>query len=137
MQSSKEDSCCKHKKLVTGNEATVHLVERDCKFAMFWPPDQESVPIMPAKFLMLRSTYYSQNYASIIYQGLVISILQAVLVYYSGTIVAMKEELYSMSRFLSNATHCLEFLCTAHVYSIAGPFLVGLGYVESLGLCME
>ena len=37
-----------HKKLVTGNEATVHLVERDCKFAMFWPPDQESVPTMPA-----------------------------------------------------------------------------------------
>ena len=26
MLSSKEDSCCKHKKLVTGNEATVHLV---------------------------------------------------------------------------------------------------------------
>ena len=26
----------------------LHLVERDCKFAMFWPPDQESVPIMPA-----------------------------------------------------------------------------------------
>ena len=46
--SSKEDSCCKHKKLVTGSEATVHLVERDFKFAMFWPPDQESVPIMPA-----------------------------------------------------------------------------------------
>ena len=35
-------------KLVAGNEATVHFVERDCKFAMFWPPDQESVPIMPA-----------------------------------------------------------------------------------------
>ena len=34
--------------IVTGDEATVHLVERDCKFAMFWPPDQESVPIMPA-----------------------------------------------------------------------------------------
>ena len=41
-------AACKRKKLVTGNEATVHLVERDCKFAMFWPPDQESVPIMPA-----------------------------------------------------------------------------------------
>ena len=38
----------KHKNLVTGNEGTVHLIERDCKFAMFWPPDQESVPIMPA-----------------------------------------------------------------------------------------
>jgi len=36
----------KHKKLATGNEAT--LVERDCKFAIFWPPDLESVPIMPA-----------------------------------------------------------------------------------------
>ena len=24
----------------------MHLVERDSKFAMFWPPDQESVPIM-------------------------------------------------------------------------------------------
>ena len=47
MQSFKEDSCSKHRKLVTGNEATVHLVERDCKFAMFWPPDQESVPIVP------------------------------------------------------------------------------------------
>ena len=46
--SSREDSCCKHKKLVTGNEATVHLVKRDCKFAMFRLPDQESVPIMPA-----------------------------------------------------------------------------------------
>ena len=34
--------------IVTGDEATVHLVERDCKFTMFWPPDQESVPIMPA-----------------------------------------------------------------------------------------
>ena len=22
----------------------MHLVERDCKFAMFWPSDQESVP---------------------------------------------------------------------------------------------
>ena len=28
----KEDSCCKHKRLVTGNEATVQLVETDCKF---------------------------------------------------------------------------------------------------------
>jgi len=27
---------------------TVHLVERDCKFATFWAPGQESVPIMPA-----------------------------------------------------------------------------------------
>ena len=44
--------CCRLKKislavkirLVTGNEATVHLVERDYKFA----PDLESVPIMPA-----------------------------------------------------------------------------------------
>ena len=24
----------------------MHLVERDSKFAMFWPPDQESVPVM-------------------------------------------------------------------------------------------
>ena len=48
MQSFKEDSCSKHRKLVTGNEAAVHLVERDCKFAMLWSPDQESVPIMPA-----------------------------------------------------------------------------------------
>ena len=32
--SPKEDSCCKQKKLVTGNEATVHLVERHYKFAM-------------------------------------------------------------------------------------------------------
>ena len=48
MQSSKEDSCCKHKKLVTENEATVHLVERESKFAMLWPPDQESASIMPA-----------------------------------------------------------------------------------------
>ena len=48
MEASKEDSCCKHKRLVTGSEATVHLVERDFKFVMFWPPDQESVPIMPA-----------------------------------------------------------------------------------------
>ena len=46
--SPKEDSCCKHKKLVTGNEATVHLVERHYKFAMFWPPNLESVPIIPA-----------------------------------------------------------------------------------------
>ena len=38
MKFPKEDFC-KHEKLVTGNEATVHLVERDCKFAMFWPPD--------------------------------------------------------------------------------------------------
>ena len=30
------------KKLVTENEATVP--ERDCKFAMFWPPDHEIVP---------------------------------------------------------------------------------------------
>ena len=49
MQSSKEDSCCKHnRKLVTENEATVHLVERECKFAMLWPPDQESVSIVLA-----------------------------------------------------------------------------------------
>ena len=26
----------------------LHLVKRDYKFAMFWPPNQESVPIMPA-----------------------------------------------------------------------------------------
>ena len=32
----------------TGKEATVHLVERDGKFAMFRPLDQETVPIMPA-----------------------------------------------------------------------------------------
>ena len=40
---------------------------------MFWLLDQESVPIMPAYFLMLRSTYHSQNYASIIYQGLALT----------------------------------------------------------------
>ena len=34
--------------ILHGNEATVHLVKKDCKFAMFRPPDQESVPIMPA-----------------------------------------------------------------------------------------
>jgi len=34
--------------IVTGNEATVHLVKRNCKFAMSWPPDQESVTIIPA-----------------------------------------------------------------------------------------
>ena len=45
MLSSKEDSCCKHKKLVTGNEAAVDLVKSESKFAMFWPPDQESVSI--------------------------------------------------------------------------------------------
>ena len=33
---------------ITGNEATVDMIKRDCKFATFWPPDQESVPIMPA-----------------------------------------------------------------------------------------
>ena len=48
MQSFNEDFCCKHKKLVTVNEATVHLVERDCKFAMFQLPDQKSILIMPA-----------------------------------------------------------------------------------------
>ena len=32
----------KNKRLVTGNEATVHLVERDYKFA----PDLECVPIL-------------------------------------------------------------------------------------------
>ena len=34
--------------LLLRNEATVYLVERDCKFTIFWPPDQESLPSMPA-----------------------------------------------------------------------------------------
>ena len=55
-------------KLVTGNEATVPLVKRDWKFAMFWPPDQESVPIMPAYFSMPGAPIIVL--ASIIYQGL-------------------------------------------------------------------
>jgi len=45
----KEASCCGQMLVTcTGNKATVHLIERVCKFAMFWPTDQEGVPNMPA-----------------------------------------------------------------------------------------
>ena len=37
--------CSPLKKILAVN---THLVERDCNFAMFWPPDLESVPNMPA-----------------------------------------------------------------------------------------
>ena len=50
----------------------MHLFKRDYKFAMFWPPDQESVSIMPAHFLDAQEHLYCLKYASIIYQGLVI-----------------------------------------------------------------
>ena len=63
------------KKIVTGNEATAHLRLQVCNILATWSGKYTYYPSIVLD--MLRNTYYnySQNYASIIYQGLLISCL--------------------------------------------------------------